>query len=560
MDQFVKMYQTEISNLPESERSINHINALIQPQSEVEKEYYLTCYYLLELCDYGLAYCFTGSPTDFRRLNPNKYRTIIGNYELKDYHLMKWYQKLMIMASDLSLDISKLFYFNNNEKYKELNQSEFYDEEKEEEEENKKSLSDEYPLSFTGRAVLLSSGYDLLLHPNPRLWMKSIEELTVGEEKEEMKEEGKEESLIPTPSTVIRQLFPKVLSHSYIFYSTFDYLNNLMTSKQDIGVVSHVVQAMEYMKSISGHPLITLQDLKDTNDIHSVNLQSLLKSYVSLMVMVPYAIMRDRMYLQLKEWLSHSLTEEARFSFIMEVIQGSYTESIVVLGIVLYKEAIQESWMNQVYGQEQSMNIQNKKGAQFLFSTECLDIVRKTLFRLESPLYESFNTDLTFLHDSSEDQSQSQTEDQKSKALDAQGMESTHEIAKRCRYLNTYEGFWKKFEILFQSLNLYSYLFLRDNKEKMLQIWNNSFNDRVEQEFLIPLKALLQKWQKYVMEKQKEQEGHGEHEHEHGHHHGQPATVNPYSFIPDCPEFQLMMMDNMIEQLFALKKDFMQSE
>jgi len=76
------------------------------------------------------------------------------------------------------------------------------------------------------------------------------------------------------------------------------------------------------------------------------------------MVMVPYAIMRDRMYLQLKEWLSHSLTEEARFSFIMEVIQGSYTESIVVLGIVLYKEAIQESWMNQVYGQEQSMNIQ----------------------------------------------------------------------------------------------------------------------------------------------------------------------------------------------------------
>jgi len=73
----------------------------------------------------------------------------------------------------------------------------------------------------------------------------------------------------------------------------------------------------------------------------------------------------------------------------------------------------------------------------------------------------------------------------------------------------------------------------------MLQIWNNSFNDRVEQEFLIPLKALLQKWQKYVMEKQKEQEGHGEHEHEHGHHHGQPATVNPYSFIPDCPEFQV---------------------
>jgi len=111
-----------------------------------------------------------------------------------------------------------------------LNQSEFYDEEKEEEEENKKSLSDEYPLSFTGRAVLLSSGYDLLLHPNPRLWMKSIEELTVGEEKEEMKEEGEEESLIPTPSTIIRQLFPKVLSHSYIFYSTFDYLNNLMTS------------------------------------------------------------------------------------------------------------------------------------------------------------------------------------------------------------------------------------------------------------------------------------------------------------------------------------------
>jgi len=34
-------------------------------------------------------------------------------------------------------------------------------------------------------------------------------------------------------------------------------------------------------------------------------------------------------------------------------------------------------------------------------------------------------------------------------------------------YLDIYEGFWKKFEILFQSLNLYSYLFLRDNKEKV---------------------------------------------------------------------------------------------
>jgi len=118
--------------------------------------------------------------------------------------------------------------------------------------------------------------------------------------------------------------------------------------------------------------------------------------------------------------------------------------------------------------------------------------------------------------------------------------------------------FGRKFEILFQSLNLYSYLFLRDNKEKMLQIWNNSFNDRVEQEFLIPLKALLQKWQKYVEEKERVEEG--GHGHGHGHPHGPPTTVNPYSYIPDCPEFQLMMMDHMIEQLFALKKDFMQSE
>jgi len=29
MDQFVKMYQTEISNLPESERSINHVNYIL---------------------------------------------------------------------------------------------------------------------------------------------------------------------------------------------------------------------------------------------------------------------------------------------------------------------------------------------------------------------------------------------------------------------------------------------------------------------------------------------------------------------------------------------------
>jgi len=346
-----------------------------------------------------------------------------------------------------------------------LNQTEFYDEEKEEEKEgDKQSLGEEYPLSFTGRAVLLSSGYDLLLHPHPRLWMKSIEELADGEKEKEKEKEKEEVSIpIPTPSSVITQLFPKVLSHSYIFYSTFDYLNNLMTSKQDIGVVSHVVQTMEYLKSISGHPLITMQDLKDTNDVHSVNLQTLLKSYVSLMVMVPYAIMRDRMYLQLKEWLSHSLTEEARFSFIMEVIQGSYTESIVVLGIVLYKEAIQESWMNQVYGQEQPMNIQHKKGAQFLFSTECLDIVRKTLFRLESPLYDSFNTDLKFLgglpeeeenekkekekekEEVDQNQNQNQNQNQSSKKeSEAPGIESANAIAGRCRYLNTYEGFWKK--------------------------------------------------------------------------------------------------------------------
>jgi len=69
--------------------------------------------------------------------------------------------------------------------------------------------------------------------------------------------------------------------------------------------------------------------------------------------MVPYAIMRDRMFIQIKEFVS-ILTEEARFSFIMEVIQNSYTESIVVLGIILYKDALHEAWMNEIYSQSKN--------------------------------------------------------------------------------------------------------------------------------------------------------------------------------------------------------------
>ena len=63
-------------------------------------------------------------------------------------------------------------------------------------------------------------------------------------------------------------------------------------------------------------------------------------------------------------------------------------------------------------------------------------------------MYDSFNTDLTFMN----------SENKKSKS----------DIEKPESYLDTYDGFWKKFEILFQSLNLYSYLFLRDNKEKVI--------------------------------------------------------------------------------------------
>ncbi|OUM66421.1 hypothetical protein PIROE2DRAFT_59385 [Piromyces sp. E2] len=201
---------------------------------------------------------------------------------------------------------------------------------------------------------------------------------------------------------------------------------------------------MEYLMKISRNQIITLKDLKNTNDNNGISLLSILKSYVSLMVMVPYAIMRDKMFIQLKEFVS-VLTEEARFSFIMEVIQNSYTESIVVLGIVLYKDAHHEAWMKEIYGQSENNNKQPKKS--MFFSTEFLDIVKKTLFNIKSPVYESFNTDLTFIH----------SEDKKS---------SSHK-EKPESYLDTYDGFWKKFEILFQSLNLYSYLFLRDNKEKV---------------------------------------------------------------------------------------------
>jgi len=324
-------------------------------------------------------------------------------------------------------------------------------------------------------------------------------------------------------NTIIRNLFPNVLNHDFIFYSTFDYLNDLMTSKQDYGVVSHVVSTMEYLMKISRNQTITLKDLKNTNDNNSFSLLSILKSYVSLMVMVPYAIMRDRMFIQLKEFVS-ILTEEARFSFIMEVIQNSYTESIVVLGIVLYKDALHESWMKEVYGQSEN-NKEHKKS--LFFSTEFLDIVKKTLFNIKSPVYESFNTDLTFID----------SEDKKSKP----------NVEKPESYLDTYDGFWKKFEILFQSLNLYSYLFLRDNKEKLLQIWNNNFNDDVERDFLYPLKAKIEYWKQYIQEKSKN-EGH---HHDHNH-----STENPYNYIPDCPDFQLLMMENMIEQLFALRKDF----
>jgi len=67
------------------------------------------------------------------------------------------------------------------------------------------SLSSGYPLSFGGRSSLLSSMY--YLHHNPNY----------GEiEKQQV-------------NTIIHNLFPNVLNHNFIFYSTFDYLNDLMT-------------------------------------------------------------------------------------------------------------------------------------------------------------------------------------------------------------------------------------------------------------------------------------------------------------------------------------------
>ena len=106
----------------------------------------------------------------------------------------------------------KWYVVSLDEKYKELNQSGIYDEE-EQEEGDPSSLSSEYPLSFAGRAVLLSSIYDLLLYSDHQHWVK------IESPEEEQR-----------PQTVIRHLFPKVLNHQFIFYSTLDYLNELMTS------------------------------------------------------------------------------------------------------------------------------------------------------------------------------------------------------------------------------------------------------------------------------------------------------------------------------------------
>jgi len=300
-----------------------------------------------------------------------------------------------------------------------------------------------------------------------------------------------------------------------------------MTSKQDIGVVSHIISSFDYLKQIILKQSITLSNLKNVNDVNNVNLLTILKSYVSLMVTVPYSLIRDKMYILLKEFIN-VLKDEAKYTFIMEVIQTSYIESIIVLGIVLYKDAIHEAWMEEIYGNQETNN-KNKKS--ILFSSEFLEIVKKTLFNIESPIYSSFNTDLTFMTNDNNNNNKPNEETE-------------------C-YLDTYEGFWKKFEILFQSLNLYSYLFLRDNKEKIIQIWNNNFNDYVELHFLNPLKEKVQRWKKYIHEQEvkKEQDHHDNDNH---HHH----TSNPYNYIPDCPEFQLVMMENMIEQLFALRKDF----
>ncbi|ORX82047.1 hypothetical protein BCR32DRAFT_267882 [Anaeromyces robustus] len=496
IDIFISILSKEIETIPENlyYEQYNIINALTNPKTEPEIEYYLICCFLFELCDYGLAYTFTGTDKNFNKININKYNNIINNYKLKDYILTKWFSKLTTVASDLSIDISKIYYINNYEKYKDLNFSEI------DMDDNK--INNELPFSFGGRSVLLSSFYELNNNPDNFKPIDSLSEHQVD--------------------SLLYKIFPKVLNKEFIFYSSFDYLNELMISKQDIGVVSHVISSFDYLKQIILKQSITLSNLKNVNDINSVNLLSILKSYVLLMVTVPYSIVRDKMYILLKEFIN-MLTEEAKYTFIMEVIQTSYTESIIVLGIVLYKDAINEAWIEEMYG-TQEIKKKNKKS--ILFSSEILDIVKKTLFNIESPIYSSFNTDLTFM-----------TNDKYNKPKE-----------KIECYLDTYEGFWKKFEILFQSLNLYSYLFLRDNKEKLIQIWNNNFNDYVELHFLNPLKEKVEKWKHYIHE----QEANKDHGHDHHHYH----TSNPYNYIPDCPEFQLIMMENIIDQLFSLRKDF----
>ncbi|ORX53807.1 hypothetical protein BCR36DRAFT_323122 [Piromyces finnis] len=496
LDNFVSLIQKEISTIPDNEQ-FNILNGLTNPKTDLEMEYYLVCSYFFELCNYGLSYTFTGTSSDFNKVIQNKFKNIIGNYELNDYILGKWYSSIMMATSNLYIDLSKLFYIHNYEKYKEYNEIE--DEEDEEE-----KLNNEYLLSLGGRSALLTSFY-YLLNDNKMPKQQLI--------------------------TMIHNFFPNVLSHNFIFYNTLDYLNEMMNSKQDYGVVSHIVSTFDYLMKISGNQLVTLKELKNTSDNNCISLLSILKSYVSLMVMVPYAIMRDRMFIQLKEFVGR-LTEEARFFFIMEVIQNSFTESIVVLGIVLYKDALHEAWMKQVFGSSADNKQQQQQKKSLFFSTEFLDIVRKTLFNIKSPIYESFNTDLKFINE----------EDKKAKS----NKES---------YLDTYDGFWKKFEILFQSLNLYSYLLLRDNKEKLLQIWNNSFNDQVEHDFFYPLKEKVEHWKQYVQQQQQQQQNNNNEEENHHHHHHHHSE-NPYNYIPDCPEYQLMMMENMIEQLFALRKDF----
>jgi len=74
------------------------LNGLTNPKTELEMEYYLTCFYLFELCNYGLSFTFTGASSDFNKVNPNKFKNVIGNYELKDYILSKLYSKIMVQS------------------------------------------------------------------------------------------------------------------------------------------------------------------------------------------------------------------------------------------------------------------------------------------------------------------------------------------------------------------------------------------------------------------------------------------------------------------------------